>query len=174
MRDGRAVEVGSVGPEGAVCLSAVLALDTAATEAVVLLPGAALRLPSTALREAAERDLALDRLLRGYAACALAQITQTAACNRLHSLNERCIRWLLVAHDNAGDESFPITHEGLATILGVQRPGVSLAARALQDAGLISYRNGRVRVTDRARLEAGACECYRTVRRRFDALFAAT
>ena len=97
----------------------------------------------------------------------------TAACNRLHSLEQRCCRWLLIAHDNAIAATFPLTHEFLAMMLGVQRSGVSIAARSLQKAGLIEYTRGRVTITDQPGLEEAACECYGVMRGEFDKLFAA-
>jgi CRP-like cAMP-binding protein len=103
-------------------------------------------------------------LVARYANASIAQLAQTSACNRLHSLEQRCCRWLLTAHDNARADSFQLTHEFLALMLGVQRPGVSITARGLQHSGLIEYHSGRVTITDRGGLEAAACECYRTVR----------
>jgi CRP-like cAMP-binding protein len=164
MRDGRVVEVGSVGVEGAIDLSGLLGLRGAVFESLVQVTGAAFRIRSSTLWEESSRDPALRELMLRYAGVVVAQIAQTAACNRLHSLEARCCRWLLTAHDSAGADTFQLTHEFLALMLGVQRPGVSIAARNLQRTGLISYRNGRVTVNDRSGLEAGACECYGAVR----------
>lgn len=171
MRDGRLVEVGGVGVEGAVCLSGLLGLRQTVLEALVQIPGCAWRIKSAALREEAARDPALIDLIRRYAAISLGQLAQNSACNRLHSLDQRCCRWLLTAQESSGGDTFQLTHEVLALMLGVQRPGVSITARALQDAGLIQYQNGRVTVTDRSGLEAGACECYATMNAQFADLF---
>ena len=133
--------------------------------------GAALRLKPSTLREAAARDPALAELALGYVGASIGQIAQTAACNRLHGLTERCCRWLLRAHDSAGGDTFQLTHEFLALMLGVQRPGVSLAANALQREGLIRYRSGMITVLDRAALEASACECYGAMQAQFAALY---
>jgi CRP-like cAMP-binding protein len=109
----------------------------------------------------------LDRYTRAY----LTQVAQGAACNRLHHLEPRCARWLLMTHDRVGGaDAFPLKQEFLALMLGVRRTGVTLAAGALQDAGLIRYRRGGIRVLDRAGLEAASCECYGIVRRTFDRL----
>jgi CRP-like cAMP-binding protein len=161
MDDGRVAEVGAIGAEGAVCLSGLLGLKATLLEALVQ------------VHEIAAREPALAALMRDYAGVAIAAIAQTAACNRLHGLTERCCRWLLTAHDSVGGDSFGLTHELLALMLGVQRSGVSLAANALQRAGLIRYRNGQVTVLDRAGLEGGACECYGAMQARLDAVFGA-
>ena len=172
MQDGAVVEVGVVGREGAICFSSVLGVREAVLESVVYIPGAALRMNAGAFRREMDGDGAFRALIQRYAAFSLAQIAQTAACSALHLLNERCCRWLLVAGDNAGADAFPITHEFLALLLGVQRPSVSLAAGALQRAGLITYEKGYVTILDREGLEASACECYRTVRSRLEDVFA--
>jgi len=170
MSGGDVVEVGTIGIEGVVGLGFALGLRRAVVDAVVQLPGVARRIAAATLREEMAQVDALRHLLLGYTEAALDQLAQTAACNRLHSLEERCSRWLLVAHDNAGSDRFHITHERLALLLGVQRPGLSITAHGLQDAGLIHYHNGEMEILDRAGLEARACECYRTVQARFDQL----
>jgi len=164
MRDGRIVEVGAIGVEGAVCLAAILGLPAVQLESIVQIAGEGLRIKSVRLREAAAGDPELRQLLLAYAGLAIAQLAQTAACNRLHSLEQRFCRWLLVAQDSAGGDTFQVTHEFLALMLGVQRPGVSLTANALQQQGLIRYQNGRMTVADRPGLKAVACECYDAVR----------
>ena len=170
MSDGRVVEVGAVGTEGVVCLGGALGLRTAILESVVQVPGVARRITIGAFGEATERDKALRGLMRRYTEVALSQLSQSAACNRLHSLEERFCRWLLTAHDNAGTDSFRMTHEFLALMLGVQRPGLSITAHALQEQGLIHYHNGEMSVRNRQGLEATSCECYRSIRRQVDLL----
>jgi CRP-like cAMP-binding protein len=171
MHDGRSVEVRTVGIEGVTDPTAVFGLDVAVTESVVQIPGSALRIKRDVLSHEMEHDEALRDMMRHYAVFAIRQIVQTAACNRLHTLEERCCRWLLIAHDSALSDTFPLTHEFLAMMLGVQRAGVSIAANFLQKAGLIEYTRGRVTITNRAGLEDAACECYGTVRAELDRLF---
>ena len=172
MRDGRSVEVGGVGIEGLTSPSTVLALDTAALDSVVQIPGRAFRIKREILKRELERDPILLRLIEHYARYLLSQVAQTAACNRLHSVEERSCRWLLVAHDNALSDRFPLTQEFLATMLGAQRPGVSLAARVLKKAGLIDYSRGQIQILDREGLEQESCECYQASRKELDALYA--
>ncbi|MGE5502646.1 MAG: Crp/Fnr family transcriptional regulator [Ignavibacteriales bacterium] len=171
MQDGAAVEVGAVGREGAVCFSSVLGLREAIVESVVHVPGTALRMNAATFRREVDGDDGFRTLIRRYAAFSLSQMAQTAACNALHHLNQRCCRWLLGARDNAVADSFPITHEFLALLLGVQRPSVSIAAGALQRAGLITYEKGYVTILDREGLEGAACECYGAIRSRLEDVF---
>jgi hypothetical protein len=97
-------------------------------------------------------------------------VSQSAACNRLHPLEERAARWMLMTHDRVDADTFPITHDFLASMLGVRRPSVTVAAGILQRAGFIQYRRGRMTIIDREGLEASACECYAIVRRQFDGM----
>ena len=170
MSDGRLVEVGAVGIEGIAGHSAAIGLRRAPVDAVVQLPVVARRISPVALREEMARDDALRDLVLGYTEAAYGQLAQTAACNRLHTLEERCSRWLLIAHDNARTDRFHLTHEHLALLLGVQRPGLSITAHALQSAGLIHYHNGEMEILDRSGLETASCECYRAVQANFDQL----
>jgi len=164
MQDGRTVEIGVVGIEGVTGVGVLFGVDTAVLETVVQIPGAAYRIGRAVAREAIAGSEALRGLLQRYAHFVIGQLAQTAACNRLHSLEERCCRWLLIAHDSARSDDFLLTHEFLAMMLGAQRPGVSLAASILQRAGLIRYTRGHVTITDRPGLEAAACECYGAMR----------
>jgi CRP-like cAMP-binding protein len=171
MSDGGAVEVGTVGNEGMVDVSHLLAGEPSPNETLAQIPGAALSVPATILQECLEVDPAARSLFNRYTQAYLAQVAQTAACNRLHSIEKRCARWLLMTHDRVDRaDRFPLTQEFLAIMLGVRRAGVTVAANAMQDAGLIRYRRGSIRVTDREGLEAAACECYAVVRRYFDNL----
>lgn len=170
MRDGRTVEIGAVGIEGITDPLALFGITTAALETIVQIPGTAFRIRRDVLREQMTAHKALRELLEKYTHFAVSQLAQTAACNRLHSLEERCCRWLLMAHDSALSDNFPLTHEFLAMMLGTQRSGVSIAARFLQKAGLIDYKRGWVTITNRPGLEDAACECYGTMRAEFDKL----
>jgi CRP-like cAMP-binding protein len=164
---GEQVEVGIAGREGLVGLPLVLGDDRSLVEARVQMEGTALRIGAAALRAAMDESAALRRLLLRYALAFQAQVTLTAACNARHAIEQRLARWLLIAHDRADGDEFPMTHEFMAMMLGVRRPGVSLAAGVLQKAGLIRYARGRMEITDRPGLEAASCECYHTARREF-------
>jgi CRP-like cAMP-binding protein len=170
LEEGQTVEVGIVGREGVVGLPLVLGAESATTEALVQMQGAALRVPAPELRAAFARGAALRAVLLRYAQAHHAQVAQTAACNGQHAVAERFARWLLMAHDRAGGDEFPMTHEFAAMMLGVRRAGVSVAAGTLQKAGVVDYGYGRVAVLDRAGLEAASCECYGTVRRQYERL----
>jgi CRP-like cAMP-binding protein len=168
MQDGRSVEIGVVGIEGISNPHTLFGINKASTETVVQIPGSAFRIRREALQNAMADDEVLRRTLQRYAHFAFAAIAQTAACNRLHQLEERCCRWLLIAHDSARGDTFSLTHEFLAMLLGVQRAGVSIAANYLQKAGLIRYSHGQVTITNRAGLEDAACECYRTMNKEYE------
>ena len=131
------------------------------------LEGTALRLGAAALRDAMDESAALRGLLLRYAQAFQIQVTLSAACNARHLIEHRLARWLLIAHDRAGADEFSMTHEFMALMLGVRRPGVTIAANTLQKAGLIQYGRGRITITDRPSLEAAACECYHVTRREF-------
>ena len=171
MADGTAVEVGTVGNEGMAGVGVFLGADVSVNETVAQIPGTAGRIESTRFVDGAATRPELRRLLNRYTEAYLTQVAQTAACNRLHGIEARCARWLLMTHDRVGEaERFPLTQEYLAIMLGVRRGGVSLAAGTLRDAGLIRYSRGAIRVVDRAGLETAACECYGIVRQHFDRL----
>ena len=168
--DGRSAEVGLVGSEGMVGLPLLLGSDRSHVESMVQAAGTSLRMEAGAFRQAVEDIPALRTLLLRYTLAFQQQVTQTAACNGHHALDQRLARWLLMAHDRAEGDEFPMTQEFMALMLCVHRPAVTVAARLFQQAGLIRYGQGRLRVTDREGLEAAACECYGAVRRQFEAL----
>ena len=165
LEDGEQVEVGVVGREGLVGLPLAFGDDRSLVGATVQQEGTALRMDAAALGDGMEGSAALRGLLKRYTLAFHAQVTLTAACNARHAIEQRLSRWLLIAHDRAGADEFPMTHEFMAMMLGVRRPGVSLAAGVLQKAGLIHYVRGRMAVTDRPGLEAASCGCYHTARR---------
>lgn len=171
MQNGAAVEISTTGPEGIAPPGAIFDLDRAVFESVVLIPGKALRIRREELSKRLANDRELFNVMRGYAGVALNQLAQTAACNILHSVEERCCRWLLMAHDTARGRTFSLTHEFLGAMLGVRRASVSVAAQALQRAGMIRYCHGQMAIIDRAALERAACECYAATRQEFEALF---
>ncbi len=168
--DGNSAEVGIVGYEGMVGLPLLLGNDRSPAEAIIQAPGIFLRLSADALAKELDRNARMRALLLRYALAFQTQVAQTAACNGHHALEQRLARWLLIAHDRAQGDDFPMTQEFLAMMLCVHRPGVTVAARLFQQAGLISYANGRITVTDRAGLEAAACECHGAVAREFERL----
>ena len=161
------VEVGIAGRDGMIGLPLVFGDDRSLVEARVQLEGTALRIGAAAFRAAMDESAALRGVLTRYALAFHVQVTLTAACNARHPIEQRLSRWLLIAHDRAGVDEFPMTHEFISMMLGVRRPGVSLAAGVLQKAGLIHYVRGRMEVTDRPGLETASCECYHTARREF-------
>lgn len=167
MNDGTAVEIGMIGREGMLGLSAILDGDTASYRAMAQVAGSALRVKSSVLRDAAHAHAALQTRLLRYVHASWSTAAQSAACNRLHLLEQRCARWLLSAHDRVQSDTFPMTHEFLAMMLGVRRAGVTIAAQALQEAGCIRYNHGDMTILDRKGLETTSCECYAFIRREF-------
>lgn len=172
MEGGEVVETAMVGREGAVCVFAGLGPWNAFTRAVVQLPGIAAAIPVAQFQAAVAQSDRIRNLILRYKEALLGQVQQTAACNALHPLEARLARWLLQALDRADDPKLPLTQDWLAHVLAVRRTTITLIAGKLQEAGLISYRRGRISVLDRTRLEEAACECYHTIRRRTDAVFA--
>jgi CRP-like cAMP-binding protein len=171
MEDGKSVEVGAAGIEGLIGLFAVLGFDRALVDYVVQVPVAALCINKESFRHEMYSHSDLRRLVEQYLFFVVDQIAQSAACNRLHTLERRCCRWLLTAHDNAFADHFSFTHEFLASLLGVQRPSLSVTAHGLQKRGLIDYKHGHVTIVDRAGLELNSCSCYQATRRRIEALY---
>jgi len=153
-------------------LEAFLTADAVSPGQVLLqIPdGVVTRLPSDALRNEVGRRGALYELLGLYAQAVIAHIMQLGACNALHTAQERCARWLLSTQDRVHCGEFRLSQEFLATMLGARRPTVTVVARTLQHAGLITYNRGRMRIEDRAGLEAASCPCYAVIRRLFDGL----
>ena len=170
MEDGPAVEIATIGNEGMTDLFVFLGLEESDSRLLIQVPGTAMRMESARFREHVEQIPSLRALLGYYAVAMFALVAQSAACNRMHPMVERCARWLLMTHDRVDAAEFPMTHDFLSEMLGVRRPSVSVAAKALQDAGLITYHRGKVTVLDRDGLEAASCECYRLIRERFDRL----
>jgi CRP-like cAMP-binding protein len=171
MRKGGA-ETATVGPEGFIGFEVLLGSKTASQRVLVQVAGVASRLPIEILYNLARENAPLRDLLLGYVRYFMIQVLQSVACNGLHSVPERCARWLLMAHDRAGTDSFQLTQEFLAELLGIQRPSVTIVARTLQKAGLIRYSRGLIVITDRPGLEEAACECYEMVRVALDAMLA--
>lgn len=161
MRDGRAVETRTIGREGGFGLLHALGSRKSFERVIVQVGGEAHRLPLEALRAAAEQRPSLVRCLVHHEQATLVQTARATACNALHGAEERLCRWLLMTQDRLGSDVLPLTQEHLAIMLAVQRTTVTAIAGELQEAGLISYSRGRIRILDRPRLERCACECYR-------------
>lgn len=166
--DGQEIEVANVGREGAIGGVVSAGFKPAYGRAVVRVPGHALCIPTSRLEEAKNQSPAIGDLFSRYADALLAQMMQSAACNALHNVEQRCCRWLLSAHDRASDESIRLTQEALAQMLGVQRTTVTAVIGVLQDQGLIGTGRGRMDVLDRPGLEKRACECHDAVEAHFE------
>jgi CRP-like cAMP-binding protein len=158
--DGESVEVGLVGKEGFVGLPLVAGFKTASSRAVAQIDGTALRVDGDTLVSFLQQCPKLERSLQQFSQISAMQTAQIAACNRLHEVNERLARWLLMCADRVGSNQLPLTQEFLAQMLATRRSSVTVAAGALQKAGLIAYTRGDVKVVDRRKLEEAACECY--------------
>jgi CRP-like cAMP-binding protein len=167
MRDGPAVEVATVGKEGMLGLPLFLGVDSTPVKAFAQVPGKTLRMRAHTFQRHAQRETKLASVLRRYTQALMVQLGQGTACNRAHSTEQRCCRWLLMTHDRVGSNDFLLTQEFLALMLGVRRATVSEIAVKMQGAGFIQYRRGRVRIINRLGLEQKACECYRIVREEY-------
>jgi CRP-like cAMP-binding protein len=170
LEEGAQVEVGVVGHEGMLGVPLLSGVETSFVEAMVQMPGTALRMGARAFRAEVEANAPFRMLLLRYGEALQAQVMQTAACNGRHGLEQRLARWLLMAHDRSDGDELPLTQDFLAMMLGVHRPSITVTAGILQRAGLIRYASGLITVLDRPSLEAAACECYGAVRRRFASL----
>jgi len=163
MKDGAAIEVGVVGREGMIGTMLMLGADSSPLEAMVQMPGSALRLPAAMLPEIVTRYPAIDAAARRFSQALLAQIVQSAACNGRHTVQQRLARWLLMVHDRVDGDELPLKHEFISLLLGIRRAGVSVAVSGFKALGLVATRHGRIVLLDRAGLEAASCECYRTM-----------
>ena len=163
-QEGGAIEVGTVGPEGFVGLPVLHGADTMPYRVFVQIEGHAWRLPAEEFRRVVDERPAVRRLLLRYAQYFADQLAQSVACNRLHTLDERCARWLLMTHDRVDGDTFELTQEFLSLMLGVRRAGVTVAMGTLQALGIVRYTRGRIAVLDRPRLEEVSCGCYHVTR----------
>ena len=160
---GEVIEVAMVGSEGVTGIPIVLRVNRMPYRAMVQLPVDALRIKAPVLRQEFDRGGRFQHLLLCYTHALFTQVAQSAVCNRFHSVGERLCRWLLVSRERVGSDSFDLTQEFIAHMLGMPRSGVSAAAGALQKAGLIGYSRGRITILDREGLEEASCECYGVV-----------
>ena len=170
MENGDTAEVGIAGNNGVVGLAAILGAESTISRAVVQSAGEAVRMPRAAVRKAFETSGLFRELILRYTASLLSQISQTAACNRLHTIEQQLCRWLLINDDLVETNELVMTQELIANMLGVRREGVSAAAGNLQRLGIITYTRGSITILDRERLESEACECYRAATEEYDRL----
>lgn len=172
MSDGDSVETGLMGAEGFVGVQLWLHAPTTPTRTLVQVPGKGHHMSAADfLRHVRDADSPLNVLCARYAHAFLVMTSQTAACNRLHAVNERLCRWLKLVHNRHGRDDFPIRQEFIAAMLGVHRPTVSTAANMLQQAGLISYSRGQMRILDAEGLRNGSCECLEIIEQQFEKIF---
>jgi CRP-like cAMP-binding protein len=161
LSDGGTVETGTVGYEGMTGVPAALSGGRSPGAAFVQIAGRGLRMPASVLAAEQKRpESLLIKMVHSYLNFVMAMLGQSAACNRMHTVESRMARWLLMTHDRVETDDFPLTQEFLGQMLGVQRPTVNIAGSTLQRAGFIKYSRGRITVTDRKGLESSACECY--------------
>ena len=171
MSDGAIVETGIIGCREMLGINAFLGgRETTHTEYTVPIPGSAIKVDAQILRKEFNSNQELRNVLLRYAQAFIVQVSQTAACNRTHLLEHRLARWLLEANDRIKSDELRLTHEFIATLLGVRRAGVTQAAQNLQDRGLIRYSRGRIHILNQGGLEAFSCECFRTVKDECDRL----
>jgi CRP-like cAMP-binding protein len=166
---GETVEAGTVGNEGLVGLPAVLGSRHSPNRVFCQIPGRARVVAAHVIEQEREQGTVWFGVLLRYVSFVTAMVSQTAACNRLHTVDARMARWLLMTHDRVGADEFPLTQEFLAIMLGVARPTVNIAGATLQRAGFITYTRGRITVRDREGLESASCECYKRIREELDA-----
>lgn len=170
MENGMSAEIGIVGNEGVIGIALFMGGDTMPNCALVQSAGAAIRVKSQFLQNEFKRGGEFQHLLLRYTQALVTQISQTAVCNRLHTVERQLCRWLLLSHDRLQTDELVMTHDMIANMLGTRREGVTIAAGKLQDAGLINYYRGRIKILDRTGLEATVCECYKVVKSEFDRL----
>jgi CRP-like cAMP-binding protein len=170
MENGTSAEMGLTGNEGVVGIALFMGGGTMPNRAAVQSAGGALRMKAKVLQDEFALGGKFQQLLLRYTQALITQISQTAVCNRLHSVDQQLCRWLLLSHDRLKTDELVMTQELIADMLGVRREGVTVAAGRLQDAGAISYVRGHIQILDRQRLEETVCECYRVVKDEFDRL----
>jgi CRP-like cAMP-binding protein len=163
-----AVEVGVTGSEGVLGFSVLMGLETTPHRVLIQIPGTALKIKSGVLRREFKRGGQFHDFVLRYVHALFTQASQTAICNRLHSVEARLARWLLTVHERVEADQFPITHDFMARMLGANRATVSLTAATIQQAGYIRYTRGKLTILDVEGLEDVSCECYRIVKKRYE------
>jgi CRP-like cAMP-binding protein len=167
MKDGNQIEVGTIGREGMSAFPLLMGASSTANDCYCQVRGQAITITAGIFRTLSSSDVGFRQLLDRYLQAYVNMLGQLAACNRLHSVYERCARWLLMTHDRVNLDEIPLTHEYLAMMLGTGRSGVTIAAATLRQAGFISYAHGKIRILDRPGLEDASCECYEVAREQF-------
>lgn len=170
MQDGNEIEVGTIGREGMSAFPLLMGASSTANVCYCQVPGSAICIEATLFRSLTASNPGFRQLLDRYLQAYVNMLGQLAACNRLHTVYERCSRWLLMTDDRVGLSDIPLTHEYLAMMLGTNRSGVTIAAATLRAAGFIRYKGGKFTVLDRDGLEDAACECYQVAREQFRGL----
>lgn len=170
MENGGTAEIGIAGNNGLIGYAIFMGGETTSSRAIVQIAGDAVRMKSTDTKKAFAAGGIFQDLLLRYTQSLITQISQTAVCNRLHSVEQQLCRWLLINHDQLVSNKLVMTQELIANMLGVRREGVSLAATRLQERGVIKYSRGTISILDRRKLEAEACECYQVVMDEYDRL----
>lgn len=170
LEDGQEAEVSAIGREGLIGSALTLGVDRTPARAQVQVQGSAIRMEAQDFTNSLERDGSLNALLGRYTQALLAHSSQTIACNQLHTIQQRCARWLLQVSDCMNSNEFTLTQEFMSQMLMVRRASVSSVASRMKKAGLIGYSRGKIRVLDRAALEAASCECYQAVEQEYNRL----
>ena len=170
---GEIVEIATIGREGMAGLPVILEAGSMTARTLVQVPGEGFRMKAAPLRKLLDTSRPTRELMLRYTMALFTQTAQSTSCNRLHEVQQRCARWLLQTHDRADSETFPLTQEFLAQMLGVHRPSVSIAAGMLQRRGLIKYSRGIVTVSDRKGLEQASCSCYGFIAQEYERLIGA-
>ena len=169
-QEGALIEIAMIGHEGMVGLAVFLGTGGMLSQALVQIPVTGVRMPATVFRREVRAGSPLHDLLHRYTQAYINQVVQGMVCNRVHSIAQRCARWLLLTHDRVDSDQLPLTQAFLAHMLGVRRASVGTVASTLQKAGLIRYSRGVITILDRSGLEAAACECYRIIKAEYDRL----
>jgi CRP-like cAMP-binding protein len=170
MANGSAVEVGTIGNEGFLGIEILIGGEVATETTICQITGESLRMDVEDFREAIAGDTPLRRISQNYMLAYVSMMAQSVACNRLHSIEERFARWILMTHDRVQGDQFDLTQEFISDMLGVHRPSVSLVASTFQQAGYIRYTRGHMSILNRPGLEDVTCECYGTVSKQFERL----
>lgn len=170
MQDGSQIEIGTIGREGMSAFPLLMGASSTANDSYCQVPGSAVTMSAEVFRNLTRNSQTFRQRLDRYLQAYVNMLGQLAACNRLHSVQQRCARWLLLTHDRVDHDEIPLTQEYLAMMLGTDRSGVTIAAGAFQQSGFIRYAHGAITILNRRGLEDAACECYGVARLQFEGL----